>query len=231
MSHINRSVHRAIEIIKLLHTEGPLSLEEIHVILGLSKATLYRILSQIESENWIYRYLADGRYCLANSIFSVDHETQSRIELAKISKSTLKKLFEKTGHPSDLAIKLSNLVIIESSFGETKHRSAAQQVIGLAPEEKHSSLWKAYLDQGKQICDHGAYYPRTFNHWEHSFNARFHYNAIAVPLEINDTVIGALNIAIIGEPTHPDVIAEHYLSDLRTAAYALTEKLGAFNLA
>ncbi|WP_429413857.1 helix-turn-helix domain-containing protein [Pseudomonas plecoglossicida] len=218
-------MHRAIEMVNLLKAEGPLSLEEVHVILSLSKSTLLRLFSQMEQEGWVYRYLSDDRYCLASHIFAIEEKALAKIEIAKISKSILEELFENTGHPSDLAIKLDDFVIVESSFGKTNYRNASRHVIGITPQKHHSSLWKAYHDQDRHESTHGCYYPRLFNHWEHSFNAKFPYNAIAVPLHINNTTIGAINIAAINEIVHTEVLAERHLQSLISTASLISQAL------
>jgi len=212
-------------MVNLLKAEGPLSLEEIHVILSLSKSTLLRLFSQMEQEGWVYRYLSDDRYCLASPVFSIEEQTLAKIQIAQLAKPILKDLFESTGHPSDLAIKLNDFVIVESSFGKTHYRNASRYVIGITPQEHHSSLWKAYHDQDRHESAHGCYYPRSFNHWEHSFNAKFPYNAIAVPLHIKNATIGAINIAAINEVVHTEVLAERYLQALISTASLISQAL------
>ncbi|UTW13462.1 helix-turn-helix domain-containing protein [Marinobacterium rhizophilum] len=218
MDYANRSVHRAIQIIELLKINSPLSLEEIHIILDLPKATVFRLLTQMVSEQWLYRYLADGRYSILSPIFSIDKITLIKLEVSNASNKILKSLFQKTAEPSDLAVNIEEFSIVESSFGETNYRMASKEVIGVIPEAKHSSLSKAYMDIGRQEFRNIAYYPRTSQHWEHRFNWKSPYNAIAVPVRFEGSTIGALNIAVIDEEVTPRLIAERYLETLDQAS-------------
>lgn len=218
MDYANRSVHRAIKIIELLKKNAPLSLEEIHIMLGLPKATAFRLLSQMVSEGWLYRYLADGRYCIFSPTFSIDEISLTSLEASNAANEILKSLFQQTAQPSDFAVKIKEFSIVESSFGETNYRMASKEVIGVIPEAKHSSLSKAYLGIDRHEFRNIAYYPRTSLHWEHRFNRKFPYNAIAVPIAFDGRTIGALNIAVIDEEVSPERIAERYLEKLDEAS-------------
>lgn len=146
MSKLIRSVTRALSVIEAFNAhDGVLSLNQLHQITQLDRATILRILATLTDAGWVYRGLGDQCYRLSYQL----HELGARIpihnSLAEIAAPVLEALQREVHWPSDLAIYNGKGIEIVETTRRHSPLFLSHGFIGYQPHMLQSAVGRAYL--------------------------------------------------------------------------------------
>ncbi|MCR9387276.1 hypothetical protein [Vibrio metoecus] len=223
-------IMRVLHLLTRLAQQDSLSLEQAHLLTGLSKATLTRAFLSLEHAGWAHRYLGNDQYTYLPPEDSSPHTPAIvKKRLAVLAKPILQGLHHMTGLSTDFAVMFDELEIVESSFGLTDSRLGKRVVIGLGVNLEHSSMGKAYSAALSGEHQSGQYYVRTKHFWDYKeLKQIFNISAIAIPLICQQTPIGALNLAWFDSDESSydeDDIANRFLPALQHAVECLIDRI------
>ena len=214
-----RSVERALGVLELLEQHQALGLEELHYLTFLPKATLSRLLLTLQTQGWVYRGLSDRRYRVCARRLFDNPVQRARLQLVECAAPWLVQLSEHTGLVADLScFDGERLEVMESAVSSALRRRypRAVQVIGQHASLFHSAMGQACLFELAEaracqlLASEGiapeAYYPardvwrqrgfgqRTEGHWEYSVRLPFLIRALALPIRLDDVVVGSVGL-------------------------------------
>lgn len=223
------AIQRVLGVLGLIKKHDKLSLEESHILTGLSKSTLIRIYSQLEQQGFVHRYLANQQYCYLSEHRCHDVNCSHLLSMreryaAKLAKPILKELFEKTGLVSDFSLMLDQLKIVESSFSLTKYRRGNHLVVGHVLDLTKSASGRAYQLGKTSLLGTMGYTQREPHFWGHeSTEPIFDLSAIAVPIYsgCDSEVVGSVSLYWFFHEFTIDEAVSLFLDDLKQASKQL----------
>ncbi len=145
LKHI-RSVSRALSVIEALNNSvDPLSLNQIHQITELDRATLLRILVTLMEAGWVYRGLGDHNYRLTYQIHEMGTHIRPENSLAQLASPILGALQEEVLWPSDLSVyNGTRMEIIETTRSQSP-LFVTRGFMGYQPNMLQSAVGRAFL--------------------------------------------------------------------------------------
>lgn len=146
MSKLIRSLTRALTVIEALN--GPdcaLSLNQLHQITQLDRATLLRILATLIEAGWVYRSLGDQCYRLSYQIHELGTHIRTQNSLAQLASPILDALQREVHWPSDLAIYNGTSMEIVETTRRQSPLFLSQGFMGYEPYMLQSAVGRAYL--------------------------------------------------------------------------------------
>ncbi len=233
-----KPIMRVLKLLSIMAEHDNLSLEEAHVLTGLSKATLLRAFLSLEQAGWVHRYLGSRKYTYINNSFDnynlYDNQSLIKKRLAVIVKPVLENLYQITKLSSDVSFMFDELVIVESSFGLTESRIEKRSVIGLVVDFENSAMGRAYASSVSGLHKEGIYYKRENLFWGYDdVKQRFDISAIGVPILVSGQTVGAINITWFGDDEglcEAEVIADKYLDALYSASVQISKSIQDSNI-
>lgn len=146
MTKLNRSVMRAMDVLGVITTFGPVPLAFIAARTGLSKATILRLCATLEAKRWLIRRTGDGFYQVGSGFPAPGQDANPRDHLVEIAKDIIIDLSERTGHGVDLAgvVDVGRIEIIDTTRHFERH-AIYPHCIGFRPSPFCSALCLAYL--------------------------------------------------------------------------------------
>lgn len=141
-----RSVTRALSVIEALSDAcSALSLNQLHQITALDRATLLRILATLMESGWVYRSLGDQNYRLSYQIYELGTHVRPQNSLAHLAAPVMDELQKTLIWPSDLSIcNGSRMEIIETTRRQSPLFSN-HGFVGYQPNMLQSAAGRAYL--------------------------------------------------------------------------------------
>jgi IclR family transcriptional regulator, mhp operon transcriptional activator len=140
-----RALERGLDVLLEIQSRRAVSLHELHKALGLSKATLLRMLVTLGGKGLIWQRLADGAYLPHNQNISVAL-TDSTEQIAEIASPHLETLSSIAAWPSVLAVpRLDHIEIIETNSPLIRLDAATLGPVGLKLSYIHTAAGRAYL--------------------------------------------------------------------------------------
>ncbi len=131
-----KTVERVVDILNhLAESQAECSITEISRQLGLSKATVYRILSSLERERWVTQKPETRGYTLGSKVLQIGVSMLSNFSLTRDCRPFLKQLRDATGETAILNMRddLQRLVVEQiQGYHEVRH---------LAEPGKRLPLW------------------------------------------------------------------------------------------
>ncbi|KKD00165.1 helix-turn-helix domain-containing protein [Photobacterium halotolerans] len=226
-------VMRVLRLLTLMAEQETLSLEEAHLLTGLSKSTLTRAFLSLEQAGWVHRYLGNHKYTYippySDKLRDEQIECVLKKRLAVLVKPILEGLYQITGLSTDFTFMFDELVIVESSFGLTDARVAKRAVIGLGVDLQHSSMGKAYSAALAGQHRDGMYYARKKQFWGYKeLKQTFNISAIAIPVFYQQQPIGSINLAWFDtniSSYEETKVAEQFLTDLYQASQRIADAI------
>ncbi len=99
------SVHKSIDILFLLQQEGrEMGVTEIARALGLNKSTVHRVLSTLDSRDFVQQNSETGKYWLGLKLYSLGMTIGDKLPLKVIATPYLKALSQKFNEGAHLAV-------------------------------------------------------------------------------------------------------------------------------
>lgn len=140
-----RALERGLDVLWEVQRSGGVSLHELHLRLGLAKATLLRLLVTLASRGLIWQRLADGAY-LPTSIEGPRRRPEVAERLAEIASPLLVELSERVVWPSILAVpRMDHVEIIETNTRLARFDAAILGPVGVKLSYLHTATGRAYL--------------------------------------------------------------------------------------
>jgi len=243
-----RSVERALQVIELLDEHKFLGLEELHYLTRLPKATLSRLLHTLRQQGWLYRNLSDQRYHLsANRLYGQSTQRQGRY-LVEQAAPLLQELSQRTGLVADISFfDGQHLHVLDSAIPPCLRKYYPRQRLKVGNEQcswHHSAMGQAcigalnptklyrlvpYPAQTGEMSltsvlhkvRQRGFGQRTEGYWEYSARLPFHIRAIALPIQIQQQVLGSMALHWPQHRASVEEIKQRHLADLRATVQRL----------
>ncbi len=122
-------IARAAEILRALEGSNGMSLGQLAGKVGLPKSTVQRIISALDSENFVVSASPGGRLRLGPALVRIAHSI--RFPLAETAAPYLRELSEKTGETVDLAVMDADKAVFVDQIPGS-HRLRAVSAIGVS---------------------------------------------------------------------------------------------------
>ncbi|NKJ41908.1 MULTISPECIES: IclR family transcriptional regulator domain-containing protein [unclassified Novosphingobium] len=140
-----RALERGLDVLLQVQARRAASLHEMHMALGLPKATLLRMLQTLGQKGLIWQRLADGAY-----LPHVDARARSQAltleHVAEVASPWLKALSTRVSWPSVLAMpRLDHMEIVETNSPLFRLDSATLGPVGVKLSYIHTATGRAYL--------------------------------------------------------------------------------------
>lgn len=104
-SYHSQGLSRALGVLRVLgSSERALSLAELAKLEGLPKSTLLRLLSVLESENFVYRDQIPPVYSLGHALFEISETYRRQGNVASLAAPHLKALAQATGLTANVGV-------------------------------------------------------------------------------------------------------------------------------
>jgi IclR family transcriptional regulator, mhp operon transcriptional activator len=140
-----RALARGLDVLLEIQSRRAASLHELHKELGLSKATLLRMLVTLGGKGLIWQRLADGAY-LPHKQNITESLADSTVQLAEIASPHMETLSSIAAWPSVLAVpRLDHVEIIETNSPLIRLDAATLGPVGLKLSYIHTATGRAYL--------------------------------------------------------------------------------------
>ena len=110
-----RSLVRGLELLKVVSQYGPIKTNEAAIRCGLPYPTAVRILSTLETENYVYREEGTKRYGVTALVGSLAHGFQSENKLVEIARPHLVKVTQEIHWPVLIATPLADQMVVRDS--------------------------------------------------------------------------------------------------------------------
>jgi len=137
---------RGLQVIESMNqSDFPMSLNEIHKVTKLDRATLLRILQTLEDAGWVYRGLGDNCYRITYQIHELGLKVSTNDALAQLAVPVLEKLQGELVWPSDIAIyNGTSMEIVETTRKRTPF-IINREIMGARPDMLQSAMGRAYV--------------------------------------------------------------------------------------
>jgi IclR family transcriptional regulator, mhp operon transcriptional activator len=140
-----RALERGLDVLLEIQSRRAASLHELHIALGLPKATLLRMLVTLGGKGLIWQRLADGAY-LPHKQNINESLTDSTEQIAEIASPHMETLSSIAAWPSVLAVpRLDHVEIIETNSPLIRLDAATLGPVGLKLSYIHTATGRAYL--------------------------------------------------------------------------------------
>ena len=124
-------------------SERPLSRTELVDVCGLTRPTLYRILSSLEAEN-LLEQTTDNRYRLGGRLISLARRALSRNDIRRIAEHELTRLRDATGETVHLAIRSGDELVYVDKI-ESRAAVRMTSTVGTRIHFHSSGVGRAFL--------------------------------------------------------------------------------------
>ena len=140
-----RALARGLDVLLEVQRSGGISLYELHLRLGLAKATLLRLLVTLSSRGLVWQRLADGAY-LPTALASPGRRADIAERLAEIASPFMVELRERVVWPSIIAVpRMDHVEIIETNSPLAPFDAAILGPVGAKLSYLHTATGRAYL--------------------------------------------------------------------------------------
>jgi len=140
-----RALERGLDVLVEVQSRRATSLHELHLALGLPKATLLRMLVTLGGKGLVWQRLADGAY-LPSAASASRAQLDAPERIAEIASPHMETLSQVVAWPSVLAVpRLDHVEIIETNSPLFRLDSATLGPVGLKLSYIHTATGRAYL--------------------------------------------------------------------------------------
>ena len=141
-----RALERGLDVLNEIQQRRAASLNELHLALGLPKATLLRMLVTLASRGLIWQRLADGAYLASMIRDARVPRGDVSARLAEIASAELAALSSRVAWPSVLAVpRLDHVEIVETNSSIARLDAATLGPVGTKLSYIHTATGRAYL--------------------------------------------------------------------------------------
>ncbi|PHP67920.1 transcriptional regulator [Zhengella mangrovi] len=141
-----RALSRGVQVLRLLQNSGGMSLNDLHRVTGLPKATLLRILVTLEGEGMIWQRIVDNAYLASHVLQKSLTRAEEEIRLAELASPLLEKMTQTIRWPSILAVpRLTHMEVIEATAPRSYFHHIELGPVGFQVNMLLSATGRAYL--------------------------------------------------------------------------------------
>jgi len=146
-----RALERGLQVLAEIERRQGANLHELHLALGLPKATLLRMVVTLGKHGHIWQRLADGAF-LPSYIRSPHRPDALQQRIAEVASRHLVKLSEQVAWPSVIAVpRLDHVEIVETNSALLRLDAITLGPVGSRLSYIHTATGRAYL----AFCDEG----------------------------------------------------------------------------
>lgn len=234
---------RTIAVLRALNVHNGATVAELSAATGISRPALYRILETLREAGYVAVNLPRQKYCLTMLVRTLAQGYSDEDWVTQIARPVLIALQKKVLWPVDLGTFMDNAMWIRETTRQRSPLTIDRGVVGLRFPMLGGATGRAYLafcppderalilanlrhslDAGdalivcpaavEELLETTRLQGYGLRHREPPLDT----DAIAVPILVDERVLGCINMTFIARSLTPDKAARLHLQDLREAA-------------
>jgi IclR family transcriptional regulator, mhp operon transcriptional activator len=142
---IIKGLERGLLVLQALHMRPDSSLHGLHVVTGISKPSLLRILHTLVRAGLVTRRLGDGLYRVGSTLTQAPSRRANRDRVAEAAAPVLERLCERVAWPSDLMVPAGDHMEIRETSRKRSPFLLQPERIGLPVNWLWTAVGRAYL--------------------------------------------------------------------------------------
>ncbi|MGV2289885.1 IclR family transcriptional regulator C-terminal domain-containing protein [Trinickia sp. YCB016] len=234
---------RTIAVLRALNVRNGATVAELSAATGISRPALYRILETLRSAGYVSINLRQQRYCLTMLVRTLAQGFSDEDWVTQVARPVLSALQRKVLWPVDLGTFMNNAMWIRETTRQSSPLTIDRGVVGLRFPMLQGATGRAYLafcpdNEREQILANLSRLPEPGNEMlerpaeveallqrtrEQGYGLRYgeaptETGAIAVPIVLEDRVIGCINMTFIASALRPEEAARQHLAAMLKSA-------------
>lgn len=234
---------RTITVLRALNVRNGATVAELSAATGISRPALYRILETLRTAGYVSVNLRQQRYCLTMLVRTLAEGFSDEDWVTQVARPVLSALQRKVLWPVDLGTFMNNAMWIRETTRQSSPLTIDRGVVGLRFPMLQGATGRAYLafcpeNERKQILANLARCPEPGNELieqpgevialldrtkEQGYGQRYgeqptETGAIAVPIRLEERVIGCINLTFIASALRPEEAARQHLATMVRSA-------------
>ncbi len=246
-----RALSRGLNILRFLNRVGAARVAEIALELGLPRPTVYRLLNTLEDEGYVLYSGTDSRVRLSPLAAALGDSSSTRSRLCQIAAPILTKFTDAHAWPVDLSTYEDAHMVIQESTHSRSPLSVDPGMVGYSLPMLRSSSGRAYLsvcqDREREIIidllraeniaedlpflqkswldqNLTTYFKQGFaTRGPRSFRPKT--SSLAVPIIVDERVIGCLSIIWVTKAMKLERAIERYAVALQKIAIEISAEV------
>ena len=246
-----RALSRGLNILRFLNRAGAARVAEIASALGLPRPTVYRLLNTLEDEGYVLYSGTDSRVRLSPLAAALGDSSSTRSRLCQIAAPILTKFTDAHAWPVDLSTYEDAHMVIQESTHSRSPLSVDPGMVGYSLPMLRSSSGRAYLsvcqDREREIIidllraeniaedlpflqkswldqNLTTYFKQGFaTRGPRSFRPKT--SSLAVPIIVDERVIGCLSIIWVTKAMKLERAIERYAVALQKIAIEISAEV------
>jgi IclR family mhp operon transcriptional activator len=142
---IIKGLERGLLVLQALHMQPDSSLHGLHVVTGISKPSLLRILHTLVRAGLVTRRLGDGLYRVGSTLSQAPSRRAHRDRIAEAAAPVMERLCERVSWPSDLMVPAGDHMEIRETSRKRSPFLLQPERIGLPVNWLWTGVGRAYL--------------------------------------------------------------------------------------
>lgn len=234
---------RTITVLRALNVRNGATVAELSAATGISRPALYRILETLRTAGYVSINLRQQRYCLTMLVRTLAEGFSDEDWVTQVARPVLSALQRKVLWPVDLGTFMNNAMWIRETTRQSSPLTIDRGVVGLRFPMLQGATGRAYLafcpkNEREQILANLARCPEPGNDLierpdevkvlldrtrDQGYGQRYgeqptETGAIAVPILLEERVIGCINMTFIASALRPEEAARQHLAAIVRSA-------------
>jgi IclR family transcriptional regulator, mhp operon transcriptional activator len=239
---------RTIAVLRALNVRNGATVAELAESTGISRPALYRLLETLRSAGYVSINLRQQRYCLTMLVRTLAQGFSDEDWVTQVARPVLSALQRKVLWPVDLGTFMNNAMWIRETTRQSSPLTIDRGVVGLRFPMLQGATGRAYLawcpdnereqilanlsrlpEAGNEMLDHPADVMALLERTRaQGYGLRYgeaptETGAIAVPILLDDRVIGCINMTFIASALRPEEAARQHLAAMVKSAKKIAE--------
>ncbi|MAS05445.1 MAG: transcriptional regulator [Ahrensia sp.] len=141
-----RALARGLEVLRMVQVSGAVSLNDLHRMSGIPKASLLRILKTLIEQGVVWQRIVDDAYIASYSLSELASRMDREIQLVEVASPILEALSDELKWPSVLAVpRLTHLEVIETNAPRSYFHHIPLGPVGFQINMLRSATGRAYI--------------------------------------------------------------------------------------
>lgn len=140
-----KGLERGLLVLQALHMQPDSSLHGLHVVTGISKPSLLRILHTLMRAGLVTRRLGDGLYRVGSTLSHAPSRHARHDRIAEVAAPIMERLCDRVSWPSDLMVSAGDHMEIRETSRKRSPFLLRSERIGLPVNWLWSATGRAYL--------------------------------------------------------------------------------------
>ncbi|HAJ84068.1 MAG TPA: transcriptional regulator [Rhodobacteraceae bacterium] len=246
-----RALSRGLNILRFLNRAGAARVAEIAFALGLPRPTVYRLLNTLEDEGYVLYSGTDSRVRLSPLAAALGDSSSTRSRLCQIAAPILTKFTDAHAWPVDLSTYEDAHMVIQESTHSRSPLSVDPGMVGYSLPMLRSSSGRAYLSvcqerereiiidllRAENIAEDLPFLQKSWldqnltTYFKQGFATRGprsfrpKTSSLAVPIIVDERVIGCLSIIWVTKAMKLERAIERYAVALQKIAIEISAEV------